>query len=256
MLTPARHLLGLELASGRMCNSRLCLATTRNPMQLKPLLKGRFQPHWQAGHDLIEQVVSSCITERRLIPEGEPLMRQGEPLRDLVLVKSGRIAMGHTAMNGRRFQLGTLECDHQLFGEMEFFTGYRCQLDIIAEEPLAVARIDGEQLEQALVAHPKVALFFATAIAIDYQDTVDIFTCRMLYPISYNIALDLYHSHCHHNPVSGFRKGYQEAERFGTTDRVYRRAVKELMDKGLVERGEEGLQIRDLAGLKAFLEQP
>ncbi len=41
-------------------------------MQLKPLLKGRFQPHWQAGHDLIEQVVSSCITERRLIPEGSP----------------------------------------------------------------------------------------------------------------------------------------------------------------------------------------
>ena len=160
--------------------------------------------------------------------------------------------MGHTAMNGRRFQLGTLECDHQLFGEMEFFTGYRCQLDIIAEEPLEVARIDGEQLEQALVAHPRVALFFATAIAIDYQDTVDIFTCRMLYPISYNIALDLYHSHCHHNPVSGFRKGYQEAERFGTTDRVYRRAVKELMDKGWVERGEEGLQIRDLAGLRPF----
>ena len=45
-------------------------------------------------------------------------------------------------------------------------------------------------------------------------------------------------------------------QRFGTTDRVYRRAVKELMDKGLVERGEEGGQIRDLAGLKAFLEQP
>ncbi|WP_232471752.1 hypothetical protein [Aeromonas salmonicida] len=62
-------------------------------MQLKPLLKGRFQPHWQASHDLIKQVVESCITERRLIPEGEPLMRQGEPLRDLVLVPSGRIAM-------------------------------------------------------------------------------------------------------------------------------------------------------------------
>ncbi|MCG4788133.1 hypothetical protein L0N33_22690, partial [Roseburia faecis] len=64
------------------------------------------------------------------------------------------------------------------------------------------------------------------------------------------------HSHCHDNPVSGFSKGYQEAERFGTTDRVYRRAVKELMDKGLVERGEQGLQIRDLAGLKGILEQP
>ncbi len=72
MLTPALSAFGLELACGRVCNSRLCLATTRNPMQLKPLLKGRFQPHWQAGHDLIEQVVSSCITERRLIPEGSP----------------------------------------------------------------------------------------------------------------------------------------------------------------------------------------
>lgn len=225
-------------------------------MQLKPLLKGRFQPHWQASHDLIVRVVESCITERRLLREGEALMRQGEQLRDLVLVPSGRIAMGHTAMNGRRFQLGTLECDCQLFGEMEFFTDYRCQLDIIAEEPLEVARIDGQQLELALLAHPRLALFFASAIAIDYQDTVDIFTCRMLYPISYNIAYDLYHSHCQDNPVSGFSKGYQEAERFGTTDRVYRRAVKELIDKGLVERGEDGLRIRDLAGLKAFLEQP
>ena len=54
--------------------------------------------------------------------------------------------MGNTAMNGRRFQLGTLECDNQLFGEMEFFTGYRCQLDIIAEEPLEVA---GLRLEPA-----------------------------------------------------------------------------------------------------------
>lgn len=225
-------------------------------MQLRPLFKGRFRRHWQDNHDLVIRVVESCIRERRMVAEGEHLLTQGESDPPMMLVPEGRIAMGYTAMNGRRFQLGTMECDNQIFGEMEFFTGYRCQLDILALEPLTIARIDSALLEQELLAHPEVALFFATAMAIDYQDTVDIFACRMLFPISYNIAWDLYHSYHHDNPVSGFRKSYLEAERFGTTDRVYRRAVKELVELGLVRRGEEGLEIADLAALRTFLEQP
>ncbi|WP_227647995.1 helix-turn-helix domain-containing protein [Klebsiella pneumoniae] len=44
-----------------------------------------------------------------------------------------------------------------------------------------------------------------------------------------------------------------EAERFGTSSRVYRRAVKELLDRGLVEKGERGLIIKDLEALRAFV---
>lgn len=223
-------------------------------MQLKPLDKGRFQPMWHQEHDAIERVMRECITETKTVVSQYKLMQQGQQVDALILVPRGRISMGYTARNGRSFQLGTMNCDSQLFGEMEFFTNYLCQLDIIAEESLDIAIINGDKLQHALLKAPKFALFFASAIAIDYQDTVDIFTRRMLYPIAYNIAYDLYHQHLKDQPVEGFTKCYLEAERFATTDRVYRRAVKNLEELGLIKRDKEGLVICDLAGLKAFIE--
>lgn len=222
-------------------------------MQLKPLHKGRFQDHWQDNHSLIEQVVLSCISEEKIIEEKSPLMSQGQQLNYLTLVRSGKVSIGYTAQNGRSFQLGTMECEYQVFGEMEFFSGYRCQLDIIAEETLTVAFICADILQQTLVKNPQVALFFASAIAIDYQDTVNILIHRMLYPIAYNVAYDLYQQYLRDLPVGGFTKSYMEAERFGTTDRVYRRAVKELTDLGLVERSKQGLSITDIDALKRYL---
>ena len=169
------------------------------------------------------------------------------------MVESGRISLRYSAENGRRFQLGAIECDEQLFGEMEFFTGYRCQLDIVAEEPLTVAVCSCERLEEALNQHPKLAIFFASAMAVDYQDMLEIFLHRMLYPIVHNVAYDLYRQHLNKQPMDGFSKNYQEAERFGTTDRVYRRAVKALIDAGLVVRTKQGIAIQDLDGLRKFL---
>ncbi|WP_299805379.1 Crp/Fnr family transcriptional regulator [uncultured Shewanella sp.] len=223
-------------------------------MQLKPLAKGRFRSLWEQEHDAIEQIMRECITETKTVAAQHKLMEQGQQVNALILVKKGRISMGYTARNGRSFQLGTMSCDSQLFGEMEFFTGYLCQLDIIAEETLDISIINGDKLQQALVKSPQFSLFFASAIAIDYQDTVDIFTRRMLYPIAYNIAYDLYHQYLNDQPVEGFTKCYLEAERFATTDRVYRRAIKKLEDLSLIKREKEGLIICDLEGLKAFIE--
>ncbi|MGS0682737.1 Crp/Fnr family transcriptional regulator [Shewanella sp. 125m-7] len=223
-------------------------------MQLKPLAKGRFHSLWEQEHDAIEQIMRECITETKMVAAQHKLMQQGQQVNALILVPHGRISMGYTARNGRSFQLGTMTCDSQIFGEMEFFTDYLCQLDIIAEEPLEISIINGDKLQQALLKTPQFALFFASAIAIDYQDTVDIFTRRMLYPIAYNIAYDLYHQYLKDQPVEGFTKCYLEAERFATTDRVYRRAVKKLEDLGLIKREKEGLIICDLKGLKAFIE--
>jgi CRP-like cAMP-binding protein len=222
-------------------------------MQIKSLSKGRFHPLWQRENALVTRVFLENLTDKHIISEGEILYQQGQPVEQLTLVFSGKISLGYTAENGRRFQLGTIECDEQLFGEMEFFTGYPCQLDIMAEEPLSVAICSCDQLEKILVEHPKLAIFFASAIAVDYQDTLDIFLHRMLYPIAHNVAYDLYRQYQKKLPMDGFTKNYLEAERFGTTDRVYRRAVKELIDTGLVMRGNNGLEIKDLAGLKAFL---
>lgn len=224
-------------------------------MQLQTLGKGRFETEWSQDKQLIEQTIRDCICARRIYDENEKLLTQGEHVENLYLVDSGRISMGVTARNGKTFLLGTLECEQQLFGEMEFFTGYRCQMDIIPVEPVEVAIIDAQKLQRCLLEQPRLSLYFASAIAIDYQDTVEILSRRLLYPIAYNVAYDIYHQYLNDLPVDGFQKNYLEAERFATSDRVYRRAIKELEGKGFIAKEKKGVRILDLEGLRAFVEE-
>ncbi|PHJ43299.1 Crp/Fnr family transcriptional regulator [Vibrio sp. PID17_43] len=224
-------------------------------MQLRTLGKGRFETEWSQDKQLIEQAIRDCICARRIYDENEKLLTQGEHVDNLYLVDSGRISMGVTARNGKTFLLGTLECEQQLFGEMEFFTGYRCQMDIIPVEPVEVAIIDAQKLQRCLLEQPRLSLYFASAIAIDYQDTVEILSRRLLYPIAYNVAYGIYHQYLNDLPVDGFHKNYLEAERFATSDRVYRRAIKELENKGFIAKEKKGARILDLEGLRAFVEE-
>ncbi len=128
-------------------------------------------------------------------------------------------------------------------------------MDIMPIEPVNVSIIDAQKLKKYLLEQPRLSLYFASAIAIDYQDTVEILTRRLLYPITYNVAYDIYHQYLNDLPVDGFQKNYLEAERFATTDRVYRRAVKELEHKGFIAKEKKGLRILDLEGLRKFTEQ-
>ncbi|WP_318445434.1 Crp/Fnr family transcriptional regulator [Photobacterium leiognathi] len=224
-------------------------------MQLQTLGKGRFEEKWSQDKQLIEQTILNCISARRIFDENEKLLTQGEIVENLYLVDSGRVSMGITARNGKTFLLGTLECEQQIFGEMEFFTGYRCQMNIIAVEPIEVAIIDTQKLQRCLLEQPRLSLYFASAIAIDYQDTVEILSHRLLYPITYNVAYDIYHQYLNDLPVDGFQKNYLEAERFATSDRVYRRAIKELESKGLIAKEKNGIRILNLEGLKVFIEE-
>ena len=124
----------------------------------------------------------------------------------------------------------------------------------MADEQMQVDIICLHKLTEALQQHPEMMFFFASALAEDYQDSLDIYTNRLLHPIAYNIAYDLLVQKQTNTLLGGFDKVNQEAERFGTSGRVYRRAVKELTDKGLITKGEQGLEIVDEAGLKAFLD--
>jgi DNA-binding FadR family transcriptional regulator len=54
--------------------------------------------------------------------------------------------------------------------------------------------------------------------------------------------------------LGSFNKVLQEAERFGTSERVYRRAVKSLVDKNLIEKSDQGLIIINEDELRSFLE--
>ncbi|MDF5528209.1 Crp/Fnr family transcriptional regulator, partial [Vibrio parahaemolyticus] len=182
------------------------------------------------------------------------ILRQGEQLQYLYVVPVGRVSMNILAANGRRFQLGEANCDYHIYGEMEFFTQTPCQWNVIADEHMQVDVICIQKLTEALQNHPQMMVFFASALAEDYQDSMDIYTNRLLHPITYNIAYDLLVRNQTDKLLGGFDKVNQEAERFGTSGRVYRRAVKDLIEKGLITKTDNGLEIIDALALKAFIE--
>lgn len=223
-------------------------------MKISPYPTGRFKSFLEQKSAEFRDLIYQCQIGSRYFDSGEEILRQGEQLQYLYVVPVGRVSMSIIAANGRRFQLGEANCDYHIYGEMEYFTQTPCQWNVVADEHMQVDIICIQKLTEALHQHPDMMFFFASALAEDYQDSMDIYTNRLLHPITYNIAYDLLVQKQTNTLLGGFDKVNQEAERFGTSGRVYRRAVKDLMDKGLIRKGEQGLEIVDETILKTFLD--
>ena len=222
-------------------------------MQQQPYPLGRFHAELQQLEPRFAAALDACtLFLRRYLP-GELIMRQGEQSEQLYLVEHGRVSLNSTVHSGRRFQLGEIECHSQIFGEMEFFSATPVQWNVVAETELDARVICAHKLAQRLLAEPELTLFFAAALASDYLDTLEITTSRLLHPIAYNIAYELWRER-QRTPMLGSRKRAHEAARFGTTERVYRRALKELVEQGIVADGSNGPVIADLAKLRAYLD--
>lgn len=223
-------------------------------MKISPYPTGRFKTHLEQKSAEFRDLIYQCQVSTRYFDTGEEILRQGEQLHYMYVFPVGRVSMSIIAANGRRFQLGEANCDYHIYGEMEYFTQTPCQWNVVADEHMQVDVICLQKLTEALHRNPEMMVFFASALAEDYQDSMSIYTNRLLHSISYNIAYDLLTQKQTNTLLGGFEKVNQEAERFGTSGRVYRRAVKELMDKGLICKGEHGLEILDEVALKAFLD--
>ncbi|PKG38952.1 Crp/Fnr family transcriptional regulator [Psychromonas sp. Urea-02u-13] len=222
-------------------------------MRISPYTSGRFQSFLNDKRHAFKALIYQCQVGTRYVDVGNEILRQGEKLEHLYVVPLGRVSMSISAANGRRFQLGEADCDYHIFGEMEYFSKTPCQWTVVAAEHLQLDIICLTALTQALYLQPEMMFFFAAALAEDYQDSMDIYTNRLLHPITYNIAYDLLMQKETSAALGGFDKVNQEAERFGTSGRVYRRAVRDLIDKGLINKTEQGLTIIDEDKLRAFL---
>lgn len=222
-------------------------------MQLHPELSSRFGYTLSEQRELFKQALFQCQTASRQFSPGDIMLQQGQNVRELYVVSVGKVAMYTSAHNGRRFQLGELNCDQHIFGEIEFFTKLPCQWTVMAEDQMEAEVICAAKLQQCIVTQPQLALFFASALAWDYQDSMAIYTNRLLHPIAVNIALDLLQRSQNNIALGAFNKVEQEAERFGTSSRVYRRALNSLIELGLVEKRDQQLHIIDPKALVTFI---
>ncbi|OEE90890.1 Crp/Fnr family transcriptional regulator [Vibrio crassostreae] len=223
-------------------------------MKIAPYSSGRFKNYLEQKSSEFRDLIYQHQVNSRYFNQNDEILRQGEQLQYLYVVPAGRVSMSISAANGRRFQLGEVNCDYHIFGEMEFFTQTSCQWNVVADEHMQVDVICIQRLAEALLENPGMMFFFASALAEDYQDSMGIYTNRLLHSITYNIAYDLLVQSETNTVLGGFDKVNQEAERFGTSSRVYRRAVKDLLDKGFIRKGDQGLEIVDQRALQAFID--
>ncbi|WP_246814137.1 Crp/Fnr family transcriptional regulator [Ferrimonas balearica] len=222
-------------------------------MRLSPYSSTRFAPLLEQHHDAFTAALSECRVGAAQFQADDLLLTQGQAVDRLYIVPTGKLAFHITAINGRRFQLGEVQCEHHIIGEMEFFTNTPCQWSVMAMEPLQAEVLCVQRLQQQLTANPILSLFFASALAFDYQESLAISTHRLLHPIAYNIAFDLWQRRRSKMTLDAFNRVEQEAERFGTSSRVYRRAVKSLIEQGLVEKRGHSIEVVDWPKLERFI---
>ncbi len=160
-------------------------------MQQQPYPLGRFHAELAALEPRFAAVLADCTLFSRRYPPGEPIMRQGSSASSSIWWPRQDF-LNSAVHSGRLFQLGEIECHSQIFGEMEFFSATPVQWSVVAETELDAAVICADKLAKRLLAEPELTLFFAAALASDYLDTLDITTSRLLHPIAYNIAFELW----------------------------------------------------------------
>lgn len=185
--------------------------------------------------------------------DGAYLLRQGQNLEHLYWIEDGYCTVSYTAANGRRFSHGRFGMGDRLYGEIEFLTEKPIQFDIRCDGPVTVQIIPVTDLEALLVRQPHVGIWLSQCLADTYQVVMDRVTSHFMYPLAYNIAKDLLLRELGNKLPIQFDRVFREAERFGCSERVYRRAVSQLIEQGLVVKHCRELKITDRDKLERYL---
>jgi sulfate permease, SulP family len=94
--------------------------------------------------------------ERRTLPEGTVLIRQGDPPDDLFVLESGRLRVEMTTPEGTRMRLSSVSSG-VVVGEVALYLGAPRTADVVAETASVVLRLSRASIEQMEVAEPELA---------------------------------------------------------------------------------------------------
>ena len=207
------------------------------------------------GYQLFCQSMENYHLAKKTFLPDQYLLRQGQQITELYWVDIGQFSISYTAQNARRYNLGLNFVDNHLFGEDEFLTSSPCQFDVQANELIEVKIIPISIMMEVLQQDPKVAIWLSSSMSQRYQDGMANTMSRFLQPLQFNVAWDIYQRHVGTKPAVNFSLMYKEAERFGTSERVYRRVVLQLIEMQLIIKSDNQLLVNDLAKLKSFIQQ-
>jgi sulfate permease, SulP family len=112
--------------------------------------------------------------ERRSLPQGTVLIRQGDPPDDLFVLESGRLSVELVTPEGARMRLSTVR-PGVVVGEMALYTGAPRTADVVAEMASVVLRLSRASIERLEAEEPEAAAalhrWLATTLAVRLIDS-------------------------------------------------------------------------------------
>ncbi|MGF1720309.1 Crp/Fnr family transcriptional regulator [Vibrio kyushuensis] len=185
--------------------------------------------------------------------QGDVLLRQGQKIEHLYWVELGEFGLDYIAENGRTYSLGRHFVSQHLFGEVEYLSKQMCQFNVVASESVKAFVLPVNVFTSILSDNPQVSWWLSQSLACRYQEGMSLTMKRFLHPLIYNIAWDIKQREQGLAEPVNFDLVCKEAHRFGCSERVYRRVLKQLIDMDLLVKQGGLVAIRDPQALDDFL---
>lgn len=161
--------------------------------------------------------------------------------------------MHYHADNGKVFSLGQRFVSDTIIGEIEFLTQTPSQFSVIANDVMTVQVVPLAMMEKILLTHAEVGIWLSQLLSISYQHGMAKTMERFLQPLVFNIMTDIYERYQQHKPLVDFSQVYREAERFGCSERNYRRVINQLIDEQYIRKQASEYVICDVDKFKKIL---
>jgi len=165
----------------------------------------------------------------------------------------GEYTMHYSAENGKTFSLGQRFVSDTIIGEIEYLTQTPSQFSVIAHDAITVRIIPLTMMDAILMNHAQVGIWLSQRLSVSYQNGMAKTMERFLQPLVFNIMADLYERYLMRRPLVDFSQVYREAERFGCSERTYRRVINQLMEENLIQKQSNEYVICDVEKFKKRL---
>lgn len=205
------------------------------------------------GYELLCKEVEESKCKTKIFHENDYILTQGQSINYLYWVDMGTLSFDYTANNGKRYSLGNVFVSQFILGDIECLTDTQCQFSVIAKESIEVKLLPVKFFVNLLKTNANIGIWLSRRLSKSYQNDMHLTMNRFLQPLIYSIGWDIYERYINLRENVGFHLINKESERFGCSERTYRRVIKTLMESGLIEKSGNEVIITDENKLHSFL---
>lgn len=191
------------------------------------------------GQERFRQLIENENLRTITLQKGDYIARQHSEVTEVFWSRNAQFVVLHTAQNGKTLSLGDYSLEDNFFGEVEFFSGRPCSFDVVATAEIELVVIPNDRFSEILIQEGTIAFWMSHRMSNMYQTSMNTAIERSLYPLKFNIIKDIVSRYTSSDRSVNHSFMYQEAQRFGCTERAYTRIIHELIDQGFVRKGED-----------------